>query len=356
LNSLEPATGILPRENYTGAASDITTKVYNLVSNANGWRGVRDLGVILGEVGEVEASQRFLNEAEVWRKAILAAVEKSERRDVTPPFIPVALFGDEQPYETLTASRWGSYWNSWTPYFFRSGIFAGSEREKWILDTVRERGGLCMGMIRFHGHEGLFANENGLDDLYGTEYALHLLKRDDVERALVSFYGKLAQGLTRDTFIGGEASGLVPLDEFGRPMYYPPNSYSNSFFLLMLRYLLIQDWDCDEDGKPDTLRLLFATPRPWLQDGATIRIERAPTAFGEVSLVAHSRLKQGEVVVEIQAPERTPHRTFLRLRLPTGWRTLSAEIGDKPVAVDDTGAMDVSLMRGKFVVRARVRG
>ena len=35
-----------------------------------------------------------------------------------------------------------------------------------------------------------------------------LWKRDEPDRALVSFYGKLAQGMTRDTFIDGEASGI----------------------------------------------------------------------------------------------------------------------------------------------------
>src|SRR5204862_6814739 len=34
-----------------------------------------------------------------------------------------------------------------------------------------------------------------------------------------------------------------------------------------LRYLLVQDYDLDDDGRPETLRLRFAAPRPWLEDG-----------------------------------------------------------------------------------------
>ena len=80
-----------------------------------------------------------------------------------------------------------------------------------------------------------------INDLYGTRYVLTLLRRDEADRALVSFYGKLAQGMTRDTFIGCEGSGMNPVDEFGRQMYLPPNSAGNANFLQQLRYLLVQD-------------------------------------------------------------------------------------------------------------------
>ena len=48
---------------------------------------------------------------------------------------------------------------------------------------------------------------------------LVLLQRDEADLALVAFYGKLAQGMTRDTFIGCEGSSLLPVDEFGRQMF-----------------------------------------------------------------------------------------------------------------------------------------
>ena len=253
------ANGLLPREAYCG---DIATPVYSLNSNANCWRALRDWAWILQELGENTQAAQLRSEAAAFRRAIFAAIEKSERRDLQPPFIPMALFGEEKPYDTLTASKLGSYWCLLSPYVLGSGIFAGTPRERWIIDTYHARGGVTMGMIRFHQHSGLFANENGVDDCYSLRYVMALLGRDEVDRALVSFYGKLAQGLTRDTFIGGEGTSLVPLDEFGRPMYLPPNATGNAYFLWTLRNLLVQDGDCDENGRPATLRLLFATPRP----------------------------------------------------------------------------------------------
>ena len=194
------------------------------------------------------------------------------------------------------------------PYVLGSGILAGTPRSA-ILDTLHARGGVAMGMIRFDQHSGLFANENGVDDCYSLRYVETLLRLDEVDRALVSFYGKLAQGLTHDTFIGGEGTSLVPLDEFGRPMYLPPNSAGNAFFLWTLRNLLVQDGALDDEGKPATLRLLFATPRSWLADGKTVRFERAPTAFGEVSVVAHAELSHNEISVEVSAPPRVAEAT-----------------------------------------------
>ena len=143
-----------------------------------------------------------------FRRAILAAVEKSQRLDVDPPFVPVALFGEEKPYESLTATKLGSYWCLMSPYVLGSGIFGpNSAQDGWILDYLQKRGGVFMGMIRFHQHSGLFANEDAVDDLYGVRYVDKLLERDEVDSALTSFYGKLAQGLTPGTFLGAEGTG-----------------------------------------------------------------------------------------------------------------------------------------------------
>ncbi len=208
-----------------------------------------------------------------------------------------------------------------------------------------------MGMLRFDQHSKLFANERGVDDNYTTGYMLHLLKHDDVDRALVCFYGKLAQGFTRNTFVGGEGTSLDALDKYGRPMYLPPCTAGNAFFLWTLRYLLVQDWDTDDDGKPDTLRLLYAVPRRWLRDGAVIRFHEALTAFGSLSLETESRLSQSELLVRIALPPRRPEKTLLRARVPEGWKAVSATVGDTPLSVDPSGVVDLSKQVGRITVR-----
>src|SRR5438067_9975046 len=118
----------------------------------------------------------------------------------------------------------------------------------------------------------------------------------------------------------GESTSIEPLDRFGRQVALPSNSTANASFLIQLRNLLVQDWDMDDDGKADTLRLAFATPRRWLADGQRIRVERAPTQFGELSYEIESALRAGRVTAMIHLPPRPTKTTSLRLRLPDGCR------------------------------------
>ena len=348
----DEATGLLPKETYCG---DEKQKVYSLNSNANAWCGLRDFASVLRQIGEQEEAARVSKTAETLHQFILAAVEKSEFKDVQPIFMPIALFGEEKPYDILTSTRRGSYWNLIIPYVIGSKIFSGTEREAAMLRYLEEHGGICMGMIRFHQHSGLFANEDGLDDLYTLRYTDALLRRDETERALVSFYGKLAQGMTRDTYLSAEGTSLRPLDEFGRPMYMPPTCSGSALFLWQLRSMLVQDYDLDNNGEPETLRLLFATPRRWLENGKTISVEHAPTSFGEVSIRVKSKLASGEVTARINMPEKNAAKyTLLRIRLPEGWQIKSAQVGSKSLKVDDAGTVDVSNLKGEANIRFKV--
>ncbi len=354
VNGREPDTGLVPRESYCG---DIQTPVYSLNSNANGYGGLVELSAVMADIGRAAEAERLAESAKAWKPKILDAFEKSVYRNTDPPFVPIALFGEEKPYDPLTATRLGGYWDLMAPYLIGSGLFRYDSKETtWVCRYLQEKGGLMTGMVRSHPVSSFWVREGqNTNDLYTLRYTLMLLQRDEVDRALVGFYGKLAQGLTRDTFIGAEGTCPTPLDEFGRQMYLPPNSASNAYFLWMLRYIMVQDWDMDSDGRPDTLRLMYATPRRWLEDGKSVKIEHAPTAFGEVSVVVTSRLESGEVTAEVTAPKEPPKRMLIRARVPDGWKVKSASVGGKPLVLDSTGAADITGMTGGFTIRFEVR-
>src|SRR5207248_7987916 len=88
MNGREKTTGMLPREKYCG---DIDDKVYSLNSNSNCWHAMREMGVILNELGDKDQSERMMSTAAEYRKIILAAVEKAKVRTTDPPFLPVAV-------------------------------------------------------------------------------------------------------------------------------------------------------------------------------------------------------------------------------------------------------------------------
>jgi hypothetical protein len=273
----------------------------------------------------------------------LKAADQSIRKDSQPPFIPVALLADEPAHDPLTATRTGSYYDLICPYVIGSEIFGqGSDREDWLLGYMQQHGGIALGMVRTRPAQGEFKDQAGVVPLYGVRYQLALLRRDEREKALVGFYGQLAQGMTRGTFIGGEGSRFLHGDSDGRSLYLPPNSASNAAWLITLRYLVIQDWDLDEDGKPDTLRLLYGVPRAWLADKATLQVSHAPTMFGPISLEMRSKLGEGIVNVHVNPPARLPKRTLLRAPVPEGFRIDSVEIDGSKAQLIGSDVVDLS--------------
>jgi hypothetical protein len=356
--------GLLPKERY---CSDIATPVISLNNNANAWHGLRDMSVVLAECGRADEADKLAKVAAEYRPIILAAMEKSIFRNVSPPFVPVAMDGEETPPDPITSTRLGSYWNLVAPCVLWSGVFPiDSPPASAIMDYIRTKGGLCMGMVRVQSNPGVWVNTQNIDDLYGLRYQLALLRRDgvtdgvrDADRFLVGFYGKLAQGFTRDTFIDGESTGIVPLDRFGRQVALPPNSTANASFLIQLRNALVQDWDTDDDGRADVLRLAYATPRAWLEDGKKIRVDRAPTSFGQMSFEIRSMLvNEGQIVTDVTLPPNPPRETRLRLRTPPGWLLRSAESSGTVLRIrakDET--IDLSTLRGKVhIVATFTRG
>lgn len=359
LTGREEKSGLFPPEKYAG---DIADHVYSLNSNANGWRGLRDMSIVLEEIGETPLAEKAAASAVEFRKAVMAALDKSIDRSIDPPFVPVALFGAEKPYDMIFKHRMGSYWNIMSKYVLTSGVFPiESDYADMLIDYAQERGGLCMGMNRTSVNLNTWwIDKRGINDLYGMRYALALLERDEPDRALVSFYGKLAHGFTRDTFVGCEGSSILPMygdgPSGGRQMYLPPNSAANASYQQQLRYLLVQDYDTlRDDGRADALRLMFATPRRWLADGKEIRVQRAPTQFGEVSFTVRSQLKDGRVTAELKLPERTPSKSFLRLRLPDGWRVSGAEANGIKLEVENGETINLAPVRGDVKLRATVK-
>jgi hypothetical protein len=347
--------GLYPKEQYCG---DIHTPVQSLNVSSKGWRAFRDLSATLAEIGEKQQAEHYGQVATDFRKTVLTAIEKSANHSTTPPFIPIALYTNEPVHSPICDVRIGSYWNIIIGYTIASGIFpVGSKEENWLPHYQEQHGGLAMGMLRSGGMSNTWWDtEFKINPLYGTRYALDTLRRDDVDRALVSLYGMLAQGFTRNTFICGEGASLKPLDARGRLFSLPPNSAANSHFLSMLRYALIQDLDNDDDGRPETLRLAFATPKRWLEDGKKFKVERAPTTFGPVSFSMESKLNHGEVVADIQLPQRNVAQKILfRARVPDGWKIISAKANGQNLDVDEKGTIDLTKLKDKVALRFSVK-
>lgn len=315
---LEPRTGLLGRERYS---SDIPDQVYGLHAQAVAWQGLEAMAEVWEERGRKALAARTRTLAARLEAGLRRAVRSSQRRLPDGSlFIPVRLLDGERPYGAVTASREGSYWNLVAPYALASGLFApGSPEAVGALRYLLRHGTRLLGLVRA-GAYSLYRDPvhpvSGANNVYGTSVTRFLAENDQADQLVLSLYGALAAAMTPGTFVSGEAASVAPLGGGRyRAMYLPPNGGSNAATLATLRLMLVHE---TADRR---LRLAFATPRAWLEQGRRIAVRRVPTSVGPVSYTLEAR--NGAVHVAVDLPARgRPRSVALRLRLPGATRTI----------------------------------
>jgi hypothetical protein len=338
------ANGLLEPEQFS---SDIKDSVYGLHGQAVAWEGLTAIAAAWSSAGRPGYARQAERVAGRLAPALRRAVARSERRLPDGSlFLPMDLDANEKPYDTVTESRAGSYWNLVSPYALASGLFApGSAQAQGALRYVLSHGSRLLGMVRASAFSLYGADAkpvtSGTDQVYGVNMSRFLAAADQPDELVLSLYGQLAAGMTPGTFVAGEAASVAPVDGLHyRAMYLPPNATANDSFLETLRLMLVQD-------AASGLRLGFATPRAWLGAGKRIAVAGAPTRFGPVtySLEASAR----EVRVHLDAPRS--RSLLLRLRLPGRRQIVS--VTPRRAFDRATGTIDLSGESGPldFLVR-----
>jgi hypothetical protein len=339
--------GLLDRQRYSG---DITERVYGLHHQSRAWRGLRDMAYVWGDFGRMDLARRYGAEARSFARALRAAISRSSTRVSAPEtFVPAALLAAprEEPWDPVTATRLGSYWNVVAPYAWASGILRrGSITAAEVLEYSRRRGSFLLGLVRFNyypaqvgkvrcsGLPGL--KTPGLENVYGVHRVHFLADLDLPDLLVLTLYVKLAHGMTRGTFVAGEGETVGPVPpgvcarqpngEYYRSMYLPPSSANNDFFLATLRELLVH-WYAREDGRPYGLEIAHATPRAWLAHGKRVTVRRLPTPFGRLGYAIVSRIRDDYLDVELSVPRRRRiGELTLRVRVPPSKRLISAPL------------------------------
>jgi hypothetical protein len=187
--------------------------------------------------------------------------------------------------------------------------------------------------------------------VYALGWSRFFADNDQPDQLVLSLYGLLGAGMTRGTYVSGEAVSVLPVrGAYQRSMFMPPNSGSNASFLGTLRELLVHERR-GRLGAPAGLDLAFSTARAWLADGQEIDVRSAPTSFGKVT---YSLVRRGSAVeASLVLPPRCHCR--LRLRLPAGERLAHVVVGSTVVAADRAGTIDLGDRHGAIRVRATLR-
>lgn len=320
--------GLLEKQRHCG---DIPAVDYCTFHQAVCWQGMRNMALAWQLSGNSELAERYGSLARAFRESLLQAVEKSAQwLPDGSLFVPsILLEQNKEVYSPITETRIGSYWNLCMPYAFASGLWGSDSPElKGIVQFLHNHGATLLGLLRFnyypieigkHHPEGLPGYwTTGYDNVYLPSYLRVLALRDEAERLILSFYGKLAHGQTRGTFVSGEGDtvGVFPgLDH--RSFYGAVCSANNMAFLLPLRLMLVRESFNAETGLPEGLHLAHATPRAWLEPGNSIRVTNAPTMFGPVSYTLAAADDGQTLDVTLDLPDRNiPEQLRLKVRPP----------------------------------------
>jgi hypothetical protein len=319
LSRRQEPSGLLAPEAFS---SDIPNSVQGLHAQTVAWEGLLAIAAVWAGGGHPGYALQARRIAGRLGTALRRAVAASKRRLPDGSlFLPMRLDAEEQPYEAVTESREGSYWNLVAPYALASGFFPpGSAQAEGALAYLQQHGSLLLGLVRAGGYSlygpGADPTRSGTDEVYGVNLARFLAAEDDPDELALALYGQLAAAMTPNTFVAGEAASVAPLDGLRyRAMYLPPNGVAGDSFLETLKLMLVQDTSAG-------IRLAFATPAAWLQAGKQVAVSGVPTRFGPVSFSLDSSAHQ--VRVHLELPRRLPGKAvLLRLRLPGGKRIRS---------------------------------
>ncbi|MFA5187668.1 MAG: hypothetical protein WC551_14400, partial [Patescibacteria group bacterium] len=178
-------------------------------------------------------------------------------------------------------------------------------------------------------HQTPFTVENAaLSQPYYCRHDYAHLKRGEVKAFLKTFYNQMTGLQDRETYT------------FWEHYYHASQhkTHEEGWFLMQCRWMLYV-----EDG--EAMNLLAGIPRSWVENGKSIRVDRASSHFGLFSLRVESTIeKDGRIEADIEFFEkRRPKTLNLRLPHPLSLKAKKTNIGHydpakETVRIDDIKA------------------
>jgi hypothetical protein len=315
------------------AYCDFQNLVVSYYSDAYNWMGMHEMAIALDEVGMKGEGTAWLAKANDYHQDILNSMQAAVFKDHGIDVLPI-----EPLTHRLEKQGAEFYYSLIAPLVLETEFFSASDPHyRWITDFMEQRGGLLLGMGRVW---------EDIDHAYTYGYALEYLRHGDVNKFLLTFYGFLAYGMTRDTYSAVEGTRIT--EGFNEGTL--PHTYSNTQQLRMLRMMLIKE----EGGD---LLLAPGTPRAWLDSHDGFSISRAPTEFGEVSYRVAPEPEKKMVHISLKTVPATLQPARVYLRLPSNFGVLeSATLNGRTVKVEgDRVVFDGSELRRSIDVEAHYR-
>jgi hypothetical protein len=291
-------------------------------NNAFAARGLRDISRVWPEIDrqnrELPAKRAadWSSRSQTLQQALVASIEKNIRRDMKPPYIGLfpgskSTFRESMEKEKPSPQQWA---HRAYAELLQADVLPG-DLASLVIDCMRAYGATTLGVVANVERP----HPDGRDILgfisYG--YAQMLLRLDRVEEYLLFLYSHRYHDHTRGSWTAGEVSGI----DGDTALFCIPAQHT---IPLLVRWMLVLE-DSDEE------KLYFAkgVPRDWVTSGKEIRIDRAPTRWGQVSLRMRSSAKAVTASVELARPG-SPEEIQVKLRVPLGTPLQSVVVNGSP--------------------------
>jgi hypothetical protein len=229
-----------------------------------------------------QRGEELQREAEIFRKHITAALERSIRTNTAEPFLPPCTGYDGRPFEKMNESTFSNYTNYRYWLEMLSGGLMNDPMNNAIIDYRRDHGGELLGMIRFG---------DGVDNWPYCHFAWGLMDAKQRKQYQLGFYSHMAHHQTRGTFTAYEQVQIIGT----KKRNYSERKYgahycvpSQAVVPIALKWMLV--W---EDLDSEQLWLAEAVPQSWFDRG--FMVEDAPTQWGEIGLTMSPGGKTGQV-------------------------------------------------------------
>lgn len=309
--------GLLP----AGTVSDDKGSGQYLATDAHNYRGLRSAADFLNTAGHLRA-QEIEQTAAAYRQDIRTAVQAVTKRnnpvtltdDRQILFVPAKIDQIQPPkFEKYDFWPYINYIDVGPMHLIDSGVFSGdSDIARWILafeekfTVARLRSDIsltenwCFSIQHPGDHPAhlLRYGVSVVEPFYSPRSTL-FLETDDIENYIKVFYHQLAAGLSHHTLTTAENRygvwGLAWADA--------------EFHRMLLRMLVIE--------QEDSLCLLKAIPRCWLEDGKIIEVKNQPTSFGVLNFSVLSKLQNDIIEMDLEPPVRSvPKKITVRFHHP----------------------------------------
>jgi hypothetical protein len=295
-------------------------------NNAFAARGLKDIASAWPSVrpGASRVSVDWLERGKILQDAVVAAMRKDIRHDMTPPYIGTFPGTKLTFRESLANERPSPQGWPHRPYaeLLQADVLP-ADIANLVINCMRAYGATTLGVVA-----NVIPAQAGYREILGFisyGYAQMLLRLDRIEEFLLFLHAHRYHDHTRGSWTAGEVADI----NGGTPLFCIP---AQQTIPLLVRWMLVL-----EDSDADILYLAKGVPRAWVASGQPVRIEQAPTRWGRVSLDLRANPPAKTIAGTINlAQAGSPKQLQLKLRLPLKNSLQQVTINGQPATLGGT--------------------